>query len=126
MTQPADRFLCKLTDNWCDFKFQGFSIRDEDSKLVLVNVPPSDDQQLSDDDKPEERVVKYHLGPQFLHLRNVGLKLNFSIGGKEVKGMKMIEKHFFKNEGVIREYMFDFPFVMPDSTNEWDFVYAMP
>jgi hypothetical protein len=43
MTQPADRFLCKLSDNWCGFKFQGFSIRDEDSKLVLVNVPPSDD-----------------------------------------------------------------------------------
>ena len=40
--------------------------------------------------------------------------------------MKMVEKHYFKDKGVIREYDFDFPFVMPDSTNEWDFVYDLP
>ena len=58
-------------------------------------------------------------------LRNVGLNLEFSIGDKPVKGMQMIEKHFFRGK-VIREYAFDFPFVMPSSTNNWDFTYALP
>ena len=40
LTQPADRFLCKLGDNWPKFKFGGFSIRDVDSQVTLVNVPP--------------------------------------------------------------------------------------
>ena len=75
LLQPADRFLCKLSDNWPQFKFQGFSIRDVDSKMVLVTVPPQPDLQLSDDDDMDTRVVKYHLGPMFLKLRNVGLTL---------------------------------------------------
>ena len=36
---PADRFLCKLSDNWPKFKFGAFKITDYDSKLVLVEVP---------------------------------------------------------------------------------------
>ena len=61
---PADRFLCKLSDNWPVFKFQGFSIRDCDSNMTLVTVPAeANDMQLSDDDNPDTRVVKYHLGP---------------------------------------------------------------
>ena len=39
LTLPADRFLCKLTDNWPKFKFGGFRITDYHSKLVLVDVP---------------------------------------------------------------------------------------
>ena len=73
----------------------------------------------------ETRVVRYHLGPQFLKLRNVGLTLNFGIGEKEVKNMQMIEKHFFRGK-VIREYSFNFGFIIPNSSNTWDFVYDMP
>ena len=123
---PADRFLCKLTDNWPVFKFQGFSIRDCDSKMTLVTVPAeANDKQLSDDDNPETRVVKYHLGPQFLLLRTVGLNLEFSVGPKEVKNMQMVEKHYFRGR-VIREYSFDFGFIIPGSCNTWDFVYDLP
>ena len=42
---PADRFLCRLTDNWPVFKFQGFSIRDCDSKMTLVTVPAEANEQ---------------------------------------------------------------------------------
>ena len=35
---------------------------------------------MSDDDDPTIRVIKYHLGPDFLKLRTVGLTLNFGIG----------------------------------------------
>ena len=81
LTEPTDRFLCKLTDNWPQFKFGGFKIRDMVSKLVLVDVPQQDvDNDVSDNDDPTTRVIKYHLGPDFLKLSTVGLTLNFSIG----------------------------------------------
>ena len=39
--------------------------------------------------------------------------------------MHMVEKHFFRGK-VIREYSFDFGFIIPNSTNTWDFVYDLP
>ena len=39
LTEPTDRFLCKLSDNWPDFKFGAFKIRDCVSKITLVDVP---------------------------------------------------------------------------------------
>lgn len=85
MTAPTDRFLCKLTDNWPKFKFGGFKIRDCVSNIVLVEVPEQDvDNDVSDDDDPSVRVIKYHLGPEFLHLKTVGLTLNFGIGEKPI------------------------------------------
>ena len=37
----------------------------------------------------------------------------------------MIERHYFKGR-VIQDYSFQFGFVIPNSTNEWEFVYDMP
>ena len=85
LTEPTDRFLCKLDDNWPKFKFGGFKIRDCVSNIVLVEVPEQDvDNDLSDADDPNSRVIKYHLGPEFLHLKTVGLTLNFKIGEKPI------------------------------------------
>ena len=39
--------------------------------------------------------------------------------------MTMVEKHFFRGK-VIREYAFKFGFIIPNSTNNWDFVYELP
>ena len=51
------------------------------SKITLVDVPAQDvDNDISDNDDPNTRVIKYHLGPDFLRLRTVGLTLNFGIG----------------------------------------------
>ena len=88
LMEPTDRFLCKLNDNWPKFKFGGFRIRDMVSKLVLVDVPEQEvDNDVSDNDDPTTRVIKYHLGPDFLKLSTVGLTLNFSIGEQEVKNI---------------------------------------
>ena len=46
------------------------------------------DNDVSDNDDPTTRVIKYHLGPDFLKLSTVGLTLNFGIGEKEVKNME--------------------------------------
>ena len=86
LTGPTDKFLCKLTDNWAKFRFRGFKIRDMVSNITLVEVPDDDieNEQLSDDDDPTKRMIKYHLGPDFLYLQTVGLTMNFSIGEKPI------------------------------------------
>ena len=85
LQKPTKGFLCKMADNWPKFKFGGFKIRDVDSKITLVEVPESEvESEGNDDEDPETRVIKYHLGPDFLKLRTVGLTLNFGIGDKPV------------------------------------------
>ena len=124
---PTDRFLCKLTDNWAKFRFRGFKIRDMISNITLVEVPDDDieNEDLSDEDDPSKRMIKYHLGPDFLYLQTVGLTMNFSIGEKPIQNMEMVERHYFRGK-VIRDYSFKFGFVIPNSTNSWEFVYDLP
>ena len=96
------------------------------SKITLVEVPDQDvDNDVTDEDDPSTRVIKYHLGPDFLKLRTVGLTLNFGIGPKEVKNMEMVERHYFRGK-VIRSYSFKFGFVIPNSKNSWEFIYDLP
>ena len=81
LKEPTNTFLCKLSDNWPKFKFGGFKIRDVASQITLVDVPEQDvDVDPSEEDDPSTRVIKYHLGPDFLKLQTVGLTLNFGIG----------------------------------------------
>ena len=71
LTAPTENFLCKLSDNWAGFKFRGFKIRDMISNITLVDVPINDiedEENLSDTDDPTKRLIKYHFGPDFLHL----------------------------------------------------------
>ena len=82
---PTEKFLCRLTDNWPKLRFGGFKIRDLVSGYTLVEVQDDevdngDTGTLSDEDDPSTRVIKYHLGPDFLRLRTVGLTLTFSNG----------------------------------------------
>ena len=56
------------------------------SNIELVNVPDDpedlniDDYDSALDEDPTKRMIKYHLGPDFLELKTVGLTMNFSIG----------------------------------------------
>ncbi len=84
-----------------------------------------DDSTLTDEDDPSTRVIKYHLGPDFLRLRTVGLTLLFSNGPKPISKMEMVERHYFRGK-VIRSYDFKFGFVIPGSTNSWEFIYDLP
>ena len=49
-------------------KFRGFKIRDMVSNITLVDVPDEqvENEDLSDDDDPSKRMIRYHLGPDFL------------------------------------------------------------
>ena len=39
--------------------------------------------------------------------------------------MEVVERHYFRGR-VIQDYSFRFGFVIPNSQNEWEFVYDMP
>ena len=127
LVKPTEQFLCKLSDNWPEIKFGGFKIRDIVSGITLVEVDDEeiDNDSVKDTDDPSTRVIKYHLGPDFLSLKTIGLTLKFSNGPKPVKNMLMVERHYFK-EKVIRSYEFKFGFVIPNSTNTWEFIYDLP
>ena len=54
------------------------------SNLTLVEVPESEQEDPTETDDPTKRLIKYHLGPDFLYLRTVGLTMNFSIGKEPI------------------------------------------
>jgi hypothetical protein len=97
------------------------------SNITLVEVPEDDieNDALSEDDDPTKRLIKYHLGPDFLELKTVGLTMFFSIGAKPIQNMEVIERHYFRGR-CIREFSFKFGFVIPNSTNSWEFIYDLP
>ena len=86
------------------------------SGLTLVEVQDEDidNDSVKDTDDPSTRVIKYHLGPDFLKLKTIGLTLKFSNGPKPIQNMLMVERHYFKGK-VIRSYEFKFGFVIPSS-----------
>ena len=51
--------------------------------------------------------------------------MNFSIGPKPIQKLEMIERHYFRG-ACIREFSFKFGFVIPNSTNSWEFIYDLP
>ena len=128
LTGPTDQFLCRLSDNWAGMRFKGFRIRDMISNINLVDVPIDDleeEKNLNEDDDPSKRLIKYHFGPDFLRLQTVGLTMMFGIGPQPIRNLEMIERHYFRGR-CIQEFSFTFGFVIPNSTNEWEFVYDLP
>ena len=93
--------------------------------LVEVYDDEIDNDSVTDQDDPSTRVIKYHLGPDFLRLKTVGLTLTFSNGVQPINTMQMVERHYFRGK-VIRSYDFKFGFVIPNSTNSWEFIYDLP
>ena len=51
--------------------------------------------------------------------------MTFGIGPQPIQDLEMVERHYFRGR-VIQDYGFRFGFVIPNSTNEWEFVYDMP
>ena len=60
-------------------------------------------------------MIRYHLGPDFLDLKNLGLSLTFSVGDKPAKDFLMIEIHYF-NEILIKSFEFIFDFCIPNQS----------
>ena len=127
----TDKFMCTLQDNTFNIKFLLFKVRDIDSNQILFEVASDSDEtektvpQENVEENEESRVIKYHLGPDFLDLTSLGSTLKFSVGDKEVKNLIMIEKHYFKNK-LVKSFEFKFDYCIPHSVNSWESMYVIP
>jgi hypothetical protein len=125
----TEEFICHVKDNTYNIRFHKFQVRDLDTNYMLFEV--SDEESGVSNNKSEEdesdnaRIIKYHLGPEFLELRNLGTCLTFSVGKLPVKNLLMIERHYFKGK-LIKSFEFKFDFCIPNSTNTWETIYNIP
>jgi len=141
------KFLCGLDANIYNIQFKRFRIRDMESDFVLFDVGDDSDtnnkeqKKKTEEEKKEEmekakkieeediykspRMIRYHLGPDFLDLKNLGSSLTFSVGDKPVKDFLMIERHYFNNI-LIKSFEFKFDFCIPNSVNSWESIYTIP
>ena len=129
----TDTFLCNVKANIYNIKFLKFRVRDMESNYVLFEVCDEDDKQeeadakdiVNEDIMNSSRTIRYHLGPDFLELKNIGTSLTFSVGGLPIKNLVMIERHYFKGL-LIKSFEFKFDFCIPNSTNTWETIYIIP
>ncbi len=148
------KFLCGLDANIYNIQFKRFRIRDMESDFVLFDVGDDSDANNTEDKEKDEakkaeeekarkeaeekakkeeeediykssRMIRYHLGPDFLDLKNLGSSLTFTVGDKPVKDFLMIERHYF-NETLIKSFEFKFDFCIPNSVNSWESIYTIP
>ena len=148
------KFLCGLDANIYNIQFKRFKIRDMESDFVLFDVGDNSDINSKEENKVDEakkeeeekakkeaeekimkeeeediykspRMIRYHLGPDFLDLKNLGSSLTFSVGDKPVKDFLMIERHYF-NDTLIKSFEFKFDFCIPNSVNTWESIYTIP
>ena len=128
----TETFLCDVKENIYNIKFLKFRVRDLESGYVLFEV--CDDEEKPEDEKDGDqntdvanssRTIRYHLGPDFLELKNIGTALTFSVGALPVKNLVMIERHYFKGQ-LIKSFEFKFDFCIPNSTNTWETIYIIP
>ena len=138
------KFLCGLDANTYNIKFKKFKMRDLESDFVLFEVSDDspDDSNNSIEKKEEEekketinyedediltspRSIRYHLGPDFLELKDLGSSLTFSVGNQAVKDFLIIERHYFRDK-LIKSFEFKFDFCIPNSVNTWEYIYTIP
>ena len=144
------KFLCGLDANIYNIQFKRFRIRDMESDFVLFDVGDDSDVNNKEEIKKSEeeerakkeagekakkeeeediyksaRMIRYHLGPDFLDLKNLGSSLTFTVGDKPVKDFLMIERHYF-NDILIKSFEFKFDFCIPNSVNTWESIYTIP
>ena len=139
------KFLCGLSANVYNIKFKRFKVRDIETDFVLFDVSDESEENQDQENKdiPDEmkdenlkkiedediykspRMIRYHLGPDFLDLKNLGSSLTFSVGDQPVKDFLMIERHYF-NEILVKSFEFKFDFCIPNSVNTWEYIYTVP
>ena len=135
------KFLCGLDANTYNIKFKKFKMRDLESDFVLFEVsddsPDEPNTEKKEEEKKEDknfqdediltspRTIRYHLGPDFLELKDLGSSLTFSVGNQAVKDFLIIERHYFKDL-LIKSFEFKFDFCIPNSINTWEYIYTIP
>ncbi|CAJ1431573.1 unnamed protein product [Effrenium voratum] len=126
---PTDGFLCELEHNVYNIQFVNFKIRclDEGNHRVVFDLGAGDLPSPPPPDVGEDacRFIRYHFGPEFLEIQNIGTTLEFTNGDYEVQNFRMIERHYFRDQ-LITSYDFTMPFVIPNTRNTWEMIYTKP
>eukprot|EP00616_Rhizochromulina_sp_CCMP1243_P006894 CAMPEP_0118967060 /NCGR_PEP_ID=MMETSP1173-20130426/4477_1 /TAXON_ID=1034831 /ORGANISM="Rhizochromulina marina cf, Strain CCMP1243" /LENGTH=253 /DNA_ID=CAMNT_0006915957 /DNA_START=209 /DNA_END=970 /DNA_ORIENTATION=+ len=129
LTGPTKNFLCPLSANSYGIEFQSFTIEDYDTKKLIFEVsrdrPPKLDLAMLTMDENAMRKIKYSFSEDVLRLPAIKTSLVFGVGRQELRGFRMIERHYFRDK-LIKSFDFTFGFCIPGSTNTWDAVYAVP
>uniref|UniRef100_K3WMX7 GMP phosphodiesterase delta subunit domain-containing protein n=1 Tax=Globisporangium ultimum (strain ATCC 200006 / CBS 805.95 / DAOM BR144) TaxID=431595 RepID=K3WMX7_GLOUD len=129
---PTDSFLCPLSANTYGIEFLHFAISDYESKRKIFEigknrpgkaVPKVDLSQARGE--AAYRTIRYEFSEDVLRLPAIKTELEFSVGPKEVHELRMIERHYFRDE-IVKSYDFTFGFCIPSSVNTWDAIYSMP
>ena len=124
LTGATEDYLCPLSANTYGIEFVYFRVRDLTSGMVLFEVSTDEDAE----EPPEEeqvRTIKYHLGPDFLRLKELGSTIEFKVGEREVRNFRMIERHYFRDV-LLKSFDFTLEFCMPNSKNSWEIIYDIP
>ncbi|CDW80742.1 gmp-delta subunit family protein [Stylonychia lemnae] len=134
MGRASDKLFCKLQDNKF-LTFGHYIIKDYESKTVLVEIgedlqtyahQEAVQREIDGQSTIESRTVMYRFGPQFLELKTLSLRLEFNIVCEEpIKDLLLIERHYFRDRLLIN-FEFKFPFCMPKSKNDCEFIYDLP
>ncbi|DAZ92568.1 TPA: hypothetical protein N0F65_012798 [Lagenidium giganteum] len=129
---PTENFLCPLSANTYGIEFLHFSISDYDSKRKIFEigkdrpgkaVPKVDLSQARGEGA--YRTIRYEFSEDVLRLPSISTELEFSVGPKEVRDLRMIERHYFRDE-IVKSFDFTFGFCIPSSVNNWEAIYALP
>ncbi len=135
--QPSDKFLCKVKANIYALQFLNFEIKNSETGKVFYSheqeVLPNSELLINDDDYPTEmlavldnmRTIHYEFPADFLRSKIINCSIRFKVGGKPVKDLVILDRFFFKAK-LIKSFEFKFPFCIPDSTNDWEYVYEFP
>ena len=122
MERPSDKFFVKLEDNSYGIRFIGFKIRDCDKGTIFHEFRA---QSIYDLDIFAELQLEYHFPQDILKAKTIGTNLTFVVGAQPVQNLDFIERHYIY-DSLVGNYTFAFPFFMPSSENNIEFIYNVP
>ena len=123
MEQPLDKFLVKLEDNVYGVKFNGFCLRDVESKKIYHEYYPKDEYEL---DYFADHILDYPFPNDILKgQKHLGTSLKLVVGDKLVKNLVLLERHYIGGK-LAANFRFEFPVFIPNSQNDVEFIYDVP
>ena len=122
MQKPSEKFFAKLEDNIYGVRFIGFKIRDCEKGTTFHEFRA---ESIYDLDIFAELELEYFFPQEILKAKTIGTNLTFVVGDNEVKNLDFIERHYIYDT-LVGNYTFNFPFFMPNSENNLEFIYDVP
>ena len=123
MDKATDHFLIKLEDNIYGVRFNGFQLRDIQTKRVFHEYYPADPFEL---DYFADHMLDYPFPNEILKgQKNLGTSLKLVVGDKLAKNLVLLERHYIEGK-LAANFRFAFPVFIPNSSNDIEFIYNIP